>query len=46
MPTSMRGTAIHYRVKDAEAFRGRDLVILGGGDSALDWTIQFAENRQ
>jgi thioredoxin reductase (NADPH) len=37
------GTAIHYRVKDAEAFRGKDLVILGGGDSALDWTLQFAE---
>jgi thioredoxin reductase (NADPH) len=37
------GTSIHYRVKDAEAFRGKDLVILGGGDSALDWTLQFAE---
>ena len=37
------GTSIHYRVKDAEAFRGKDLVILGGGDSALDWTRQFAE---
>jgi thioredoxin reductase (NADPH) len=37
------GTGIHYRVKDAEAFRGKDLVILGGGDSALDWTLQFAE---
>jgi thioredoxin reductase (NADPH) len=37
------GTALHYRVKDAEAFRGKDLVILGGGDSALDWTLQFAE---
>jgi len=37
------GTSIHYRVKDAEAFRGKDLVILGGGDSALDWTLSFAE---
>jgi thioredoxin reductase (NADPH) len=37
------GTSIHYRVKDAEAFRGKDLVICGGGDSALDWTLQFAE---
>ena len=33
------GARIHYRVKDAEAFRGKDLVILGGGDSALDWTL-------
>ena len=37
------GVSLHYRVKDAEAFRGKDLVILGGGDSALDWTLQFAE---
>jgi thioredoxin reductase (NADPH) len=37
------GLGIHYRVKDAEAFRDKDLVILGGGDSALDWTLSFAE---
>ena len=37
------GHSIHYRVKDAEAFRDKDLVILGGGDSALDWTLSFAE---
>jgi thioredoxin reductase (NADPH) len=36
------GHSIHYRVKDAEAFRGKDIVILGGGDSALDWTLSFA----
>jgi thioredoxin reductase (NADPH) len=38
------GSGIHYRVKDAEAFRDKDLVILGGGDSALDWTLSFAES--
>jgi thioredoxin reductase (NADPH) len=38
------GTSLHYRVKDAELFRGRDIVILGGGDSALDWTLSFAES--
>ncbi len=37
------GQSIHYRVKDAGAFRDKDLVILGGGDSALDWTLSFAE---
>jgi thioredoxin reductase (NADPH) len=37
------GLSLHYRVKDAEAFRDKDLVILGGGDSALDWTLSFAE---
>jgi thioredoxin reductase (NADPH) len=38
------GSRVHYRVKDRELFRGRDLVILGGGDSALDWTLAFTES--
>ena len=33
------GRAVHYRVKTAADFHGRDLVICGGGDSALDWTV-------
>jgi thioredoxin reductase (NADPH) len=33
------GHNIHYRVRDPEAFTGKRLVILGGGDSALDWTL-------
>ena len=37
------GVSIHYRVKDANLFRDRDLVILGGGDSALDWTLSLAD---
>jgi thioredoxin reductase (NADPH) len=36
------GSAIHYRVKNAADFRGKRLVIFGGGDSALDWTLDFA----
>lgn len=35
--------SLHYRVRDVRAFDGKDLVIFGGGDSALDWTLQFAE---
>ena len=44
MPGAERheGSRLHYRVKDRELFRGRDLVILGGGDSALDWTLALA----
>jgi thioredoxin reductase (NADPH) len=38
------GSSVHYRVKDASAFKDRDLVILGGGDSALDWTLSLAES--
>jgi thioredoxin reductase (NADPH) len=33
------GKSVHYRVKTAADFHGRDLVICGGGDSALDWTL-------
>ena len=32
---------IHYSVRDPERFTGKDLVILGGGDSALDWTLEL-----
>ncbi len=36
------GKGILYFVKDPETFRGKKLVITGGGDSALDWTIHLA----
>lgn len=35
---------VHYRVRSASDFHGKDLVILGGGDSALDWTVSLCEN--
>jgi thioredoxin reductase (NADPH) len=35
------GSRIHYRVRDPERFTGKNLVILGGGDSALDWTLEL-----
>jgi len=34
---------IHYKVTDRERFRGKRLLILGGGDSALDWTMDLAD---
>ncbi len=34
---------LHYRVTDREKFRDRRLIILGGGDSALDWALDLAE---
>jgi thioredoxin reductase (NADPH) len=36
------GREILYRVKDVGALEGKRLVIFGGGDSALDWTLELA----
>jgi thioredoxin reductase (NADPH) len=36
------GTQVHYRVKNPAEFAGKNLVVVGGGDSALDWTLNFA----
>ncbi len=30
-----------YRVRDPQRYAGKDIVILGGGDSALDWTLNL-----
>ena len=35
------GKSVHYAVRQMERFRGRDLVIAGGGDSALDWVLNL-----
>jgi thioredoxin reductase (NADPH) len=35
------GGAIQYRVKNAGELAGKRLVIFGGGDSALDWTLEL-----
>ena len=33
------GNGVTYMVKDPEKFRDKNVVLAGGGDSALDWTI-------
>jgi len=40
---SLEGKHVHYRVKASIDFHGKDLVICGGGDSALDWTVALAD---
>ena len=37
------GASVHYMVARREAFRGKRVVIAGGGDSALDWAIILAD---
>ena len=34
---------LFYRVKDPELFRGKNLVVGGGGDSALDWALKLVD---
>jgi thioredoxin reductase (NADPH) len=36
------GKGVVYMIKDPELFRDREIVLAGGGDSALDWTIFLA----
>ena len=36
------GKGVSYMVLDPETYRDKNLVIAGGGDSALDWTIFLA----
>jgi thioredoxin reductase (NADPH) len=35
------GTSVFYAVRKMEAFRDQDVLIVGGGDSALDWTLNL-----
>jgi thioredoxin reductase (NADPH) len=36
------GTSVHYAVRKMDVFRDKRLLIVGGGDSALDWTLNLA----
>jgi thioredoxin reductase (NADPH) len=37
------GKGVHYLVKRREDFRGKRIVIAGGGDSAVDWALSLAD---
>jgi len=40
------GVGVNYLVKRREDYRGKKVVIAGGGDSAVDWAISLAELAQ
>ena len=35
------GSSVHYAVRRMEDFRDHDVLVVGGGDSALDWTLNL-----
>lgn len=37
------GISLHYRVRDPQRFKGQDIAVFGGGDSALDWVLALAD---
>ncbi|CAN5643147.1 NAD(P)/FAD-dependent oxidoreductase [soil metagenome] len=39
----LEGKGVYYSVLDPELFRDQRVVIVGGGDSALDWAINLAD---
>ena len=41
--STFESNGVDYIVKDPEKYRGKKIVISGGGDSALDWAIFLAE---
>lgn len=41
--TDLLGNGVTYAVRDPEAYRGKRVLIVGGGDSALDWALILKE---
>ncbi|MEK3979883.1 NAD(P)/FAD-dependent oxidoreductase [Psychrobacillus sp. FSL K6-2836] len=37
------GKNLHYKVKNLENFRDSNVLVLGGGDSALDWSLMLED---
>ena len=41
--TPWEGRGAHYLVGEKAAFAGKNVIIVGGGDSALDWTLNLLD---
>lgn len=41
---AFEGSQLFYSVKNPSAFANKNLLIVGGGDSALDWALEFVKD--
>ena len=41
-PDLFLSKGVEYSVKEKNKYKGKDLLIFGGGDSALDWSVELA----
>ena len=42
-PDQFLDKGVSYSVKDKNKYKNKDLIVFGGGDSALDWTVELAD---
>ena len=42
-PDSFLNNGVSYAVRSVDRYRDKDVFIFGGGDSALDWTLELAD---
>ena len=42
-PDKFLGKGIDYAVRSVDKYKDKDIVIFGGGDSALDWSVELAD---
>ena len=44
--TEYEDKGVEYMIKEPEMYRDKNVIIAGGGDSALDWSIYLADSLQ
>ena len=42
-PDKFLGNGIEYAVRDKSKYKDKEITIFGGGDSALDWSVELAQ---
>ena len=43
-PDKFLNIGVNYAVRSKDKYKNKDIFIFGGGDSALDWTVELAKN--